>query len=61
MIMPLINAVIIFRLRDSGWQYRYRVLFILPAVIPGVVGALLWVNFLSRLTAWSTRCCGYWA
>jgi raffinose/stachyose/melibiose transport system permease protein len=48
MIVPLINAVAIFRLRSSRWQYRYRVLFILPAVIPGVVGALLWVNFLSR-------------
>lgn len=48
MIIPLFVAVAIFRLRSGAWQYRYRVLFILPAVIPGVVGALLWVNFLSR-------------
>ena len=48
MVVPLMNAVAIFRLRSPRWQYRYRVLFILPAVIPGVVGALLWVNFLSR-------------
>lgn len=46
MIIPLANAVAIFRLTSPGWQYRYRVLFILPAIIPGVVGALLWVNFL---------------
>ena len=46
MIVPLINAVFIYRLTSSKWQYRYRVLFILPAIIPGVVGSLLWVNFL---------------
>ncbi len=46
MVVPLINAVFIYRLTNDRWQYRYRVLFILPAIIPGVVGALLWVNFL---------------
>jgi raffinose/stachyose/melibiose transport system permease protein len=46
MVIPLVNAVAIFRLTSPGWQYRFRVLFILPAIVPGVVGALLWVNFL---------------
>jgi len=45
MVVPLINAVFVYRLTSAPWQYRYRVLFILPAIIPGVVGALLWVNF----------------
>ncbi len=45
MVVPLINAVFIYRLTSDRWQYRYRVLFLLPAIIPGVVGSLLWVNF----------------
>jgi raffinose/stachyose/melibiose transport system permease protein len=47
MAVPLINAVAIFRLTSPGWQYHFRVLFILPSIIPGVVVALVWVNFFS--------------
>ncbi len=45
MVVPLINAIFIYRLTSNAWQYRYRVLFILPGIIPGVVSSLLWVNF----------------
>jgi raffinose/stachyose/melibiose transport system permease protein len=48
MVIPLFIAVCVFRLRDPVWQYRYRVLLILPAILPFVVVALLWTNFLSN-------------
>ena len=32
MVVPLMNAVAIFRLRSPRWQYRYRVLFILSLI-----------------------------
>lgn len=42
--VPLIVAELIFHIRSSGLQYAIRTMFIIPLVVPGVVGILLWVN-----------------
>ena len=35
-------AELIFHLRSLRWQYAYRTIFIIPMVLPGVVGLLIW-------------------
>lgn len=40
--VPFIVAELIFNLRSHVSQYTYRVLMILPAVVPGIVHLLLW-------------------
>jgi ABC-type sugar transport system permease subunit len=40
--VPFIVAELIFNLRSQVSQYTYRVLMILPAVVPGIVHLLLW-------------------
>ncbi len=42
--IPLLVAELMFHLRSSRWQYVYRVLFIVPLVIPAVAGLLIWEN-----------------
>ena len=42
--MPLLVAELIFHIRHSLLQYLARTLFIVPLVVPSVVGILLWVN-----------------
>jgi ABC-type sugar transport system permease subunit len=42
--VPLLVAELMFHLRSSGWQYVYRVLFIVPLVVPAVAGLLIWEN-----------------
>jgi len=42
---PLIVAVVMFHLRSTRLQYWYRVGFVLPMVVPGVVTLLLWIWF----------------
>ncbi|MDE0464164.1 MAG: hypothetical protein OXH93_17220, partial [Caldilineaceae bacterium] len=39
---PFIVAELIFNLRSNVHKYTYRVLTILPAVVPGIVILLLW-------------------
>jgi raffinose/stachyose/melibiose transport system permease protein len=39
---PFIVAELIFNLRTHIHKYAYRVLIILPAVVPGIVNLLLW-------------------
>lgn len=39
---PFIVAELIFNLHNSVHKYAYRVLVILPAVVPGIVNLLLW-------------------
>lgn len=39
---PFIVAELIFNLRSRVHKYTYRVLIILPAVVPGIVNLLLW-------------------
>jgi raffinose/stachyose/melibiose transport system permease protein len=42
MTAPLGVAFLIYHLRDERWRYWYRVGFILPIVVPTIVGYLLW-------------------
>lgn len=44
LVVPLVVAELIFNLRSSRLQYSLRTAFILPLVLPSVVGILLWVN-----------------
>lgn len=41
-IAPLIMAEMIFAVKNVRLKYWYRVLILLPMVIPGVVGTLIW-------------------
>jgi len=38
-------AIVLHRLKSDRWQYVYRVLFVIPMVIPGLVTLLLWKSF----------------
>ncbi len=38
-------AVCIHRLRSEKWKYFYRVLFVIPLIIPQMVGLLIWKFF----------------
>jgi len=40
--VPLLVAELIFWLRNKTHQYVFRTLFVLPAVVPGLVFTLLW-------------------
>ena len=40
--MPLLAAELVYWLRNNTHQYVYRTLFVLPAVVPDLVFALLW-------------------
>lgn len=42
LFMPLLIAEILFHLRSDRWKYIYRVLFIIPMVVPGIVALLMW-------------------
>ena len=42
MAVPLLVAVVTFHLRREGWRYFYRVLFVIPMVVPAMVGILIW-------------------
>ncbi|MBV7328516.1 PQQ-binding-like beta-propeller repeat protein [Chloroflexi bacterium TSY] len=44
LLFPLIVAELIFNVWHSALQYVLRTLFIVPLVLPSVVGILLWVN-----------------
>lgn len=38
-------AIVLHRLRNERWQYIYRVLFVVPMIIPSIVGLLIWKSF----------------
>ncbi|MGC9360577.1 MAG: carbohydrate ABC transporter permease [Anaerolineae bacterium] len=40
--IPLIVAELIFNVANDRWRYLYRLFFIIPMVVPGLVGTLLW-------------------
>jgi ABC-type sugar transport system permease subunit/outer membrane protein assembly factor BamB len=44
LLVPLLVAELIFHIRSGFLQYAVRTLFIVPLVVPSVVGILLWVN-----------------
>ena len=57
-IPSVILAVILHHLRNKRVQYMFRVLFVIPMVVPGMVGMLLWmfiynpqVGLLNRMIA----------
>ena len=41
----ILAAIVLHRLKSERWQYVYRVLFVLPMVVPGLVMLLLWKGF----------------
>jgi ABC-type sugar transport system permease subunit len=43
LFMPLVIAEAIFNLRNDRSKYLYRVLLIVPMVVPGIVGTLMWL------------------
>jgi len=60
MIPSMITAVCIHRLKSERSQYIYRVLFVVPMIIPGMVYLLIWkffynptVGLLNRFLDWS--------
>ncbi|HHV93571.1 MAG TPA: sugar ABC transporter permease [Firmicutes bacterium] len=42
LVFPLLGAELVFNLRSTKAQYIYRVLFVVPMVIPQIVTLLLW-------------------
>jgi raffinose/stachyose/melibiose transport system permease protein len=45
MIPSIITAVVINRIKSEKWNYLYKVLFVVPMIIPGMVYLLLWKFF----------------
>ncbi len=41
----IFTAVVIHRIKSERWQYVYRVLFVIPMIIPGIVVLLIWKSF----------------
>ncbi|MGI6567304.1 MAG: sugar ABC transporter permease [Firmicutes bacterium] len=41
-VFPLLGAELVFNLRSAWAQYFYRVIFVIPMVIPQIVTLLLW-------------------
>jgi len=50
MAVALLVAVCIHRCRSDRTQYLYRLLFVIPMVIPGLVVALVWRSFFFEAT-----------
>ncbi len=48
MIPSMFVAIAMHRLRSQRWQFIYRVLFVIPMVIPGLVFLLIWKAFFSE-------------
>lgn len=46
MIPSVATAVVMFRIRGARLQYLYRVLIVLPMVVPALVFSLLWIFIL---------------
>jgi raffinose/stachyose/melibiose transport system permease protein len=42
LIFPLIGAALIYRLRSERWAYFFRLVYVLPIVVPATVGILVW-------------------
>ncbi len=39
---PLLGAALLYRIRSEKLSYAYRMVFVLPLVVPAVVGILVW-------------------
>ncbi|WEG11065.1 sugar ABC transporter permease [Pullulanibacillus sp. KACC 23026] len=42
LFVPLFVSVVIFHLKSKRMQYIYRVLFVIPVVVPGIVMFMIW-------------------
>lgn len=40
--IPLLVALLVFRVRNPKAQYRWRVAFVIPTVVPGIVMVMMW-------------------
>jgi len=49
-IFPLLVAQLIYRLRSERSAHYFRLLFVLPIVVPGIVTILIWREFLEPNT-----------
>ncbi len=45
MIPSLVTAVVLHHIISNRWQYFYRICFIIPMIIPAMVGILMWKYF----------------
>ena len=45
MVPSILTAVVIHRLRSDGWAHVYRVLFVVPMIVPAMVWLLIWKYF----------------
>lgn len=45
MIPPILTAVCIHRIIREKWRYSYRVMFVIPMIIPAMVVLLIWRYF----------------
>jgi ABC-type sugar transport system permease subunit len=45
MIPSIVTAVVIHRISSDKWRYWYRLLFVVPMVVPAMVGLLIWRFF----------------
>jgi raffinose/stachyose/melibiose transport system permease protein len=45
MIPSILTAVVIHHIVSERWQYAYRVAFVIPMIVPFVVGILMWKYF----------------
>lgn len=46
MLPSIALAVVIHRLRSERWQYLYRVLLVVPMIVPGLVTLFIWKFYL---------------
>jgi len=44
--VPLIVAKLIFSLKEERWRYAYRIIFLVPIVVPGVAVQLIWAGMI---------------
>jgi len=51
MVPSIITAVVIHRLTSERWRYYYRVLFVIPMIIPDMVWLLIWKYFYNPRSA----------
>ena len=45
MVPSVATAVVIHRLHSERWRYFYRVMFVVPMIVPAMVGLLVWKSF----------------
>ena len=50
MVPSILAAIMVHRVRSERWQYLYRVMFVVPMIIPSIVGLLIWKSFFDANT-----------